>query len=73
MCLHEQKYCPRCNLQFECKAGSIHLCQCSAVYLNEEEKAFIAGQFDDCLCINCLHQLKEIHKPATNAATGERK
>jgi Cysteine-rich CWC len=59
MCLHEQKYCPQCKLQFECKAGSIHLCQCSNIYLNKEEKDFIATQFEDCLCINCLRQLKE--------------
>jgi Cysteine-rich CWC len=73
MCLHEQKYCPRCNLQFECKAGSINLCQCSNIYLNEEEKGFIARQFEDCLCINCLRQLKEKFIATTSAATGNSK
>jgi hypothetical protein len=71
MCLHEQKYCPRCNLQFECKAGSIHLCQCSNIKLSAEEKDFIQQQFEDCLCINCLRQLKETFIATKNAATGD--
>jgi hypothetical protein len=64
MCQHEQKHCPRCKQVFECKVGSIHLCQCSNIPLTTEEKYFIQQQFEDCLCINCLHQLKEsYHRP----------
>ncbi len=66
MCHHEQKYCPRCNKSFECKVGSIHLCQCSEIELTVEEKYFIQLKFDDCLCINCLYQLKEIFRKADN-------
>jgi Cysteine-rich CWC len=66
MCTHEQKYCPSCKQAFECKVGSIHLCQCSTVKLNEEEKHVIQAQFDDCLCITCLQKIKEQLSKAKN-------
>ncbi|MEO6251727.1 MAG: cysteine-rich CWC family protein [Ferruginibacter sp.] len=59
MCKHEEKRCPRCNTAFECKAGSIALCQCSAIQLSVEESAFIQAKYEDCLCINCLHELQK--------------
>ncbi|HEX5553966.1 MAG TPA: cysteine-rich CWC family protein [Chitinophagaceae bacterium] len=55
---HEIKYCPRCGIPFECKVGSIGLCQCTAVTLTEDERDFIDGKFDDCLCANCMKELK---------------
>ncbi|WP_091102061.1 cysteine-rich CWC family protein [Paenimyroides marinum] len=58
MAQHEEKYCPRCKTVFECKVGSILLCQCSEVKLNSEERDFINEQFDDCLCANCMKELK---------------
>ena len=58
MPLHETKTCPRCNNNFECKAGDIAHCQCSNIKLNIEEKSFIEERYDDCLCINCLTELK---------------
>jgi len=59
MCKHEEKYCPRCHAVFECKAGSIALCQCSAIQLSVEEQVYIESKFEDCLCINCLHALQK--------------
>ncbi|MBL7701618.1 MAG: cysteine-rich CWC family protein [Ferruginibacter sp.] len=59
MCLHEEKHCPRCNIAFECKAGTITQCQCSAIRLSAEESAFIQSKYDDCLCINCLRDLQK--------------
>jgi hypothetical protein len=56
---HEIKYCPSCNQQFECKVGSINLCQCTTIQLTEPEKQFIEEKFDDCLCVNCLQKIKE--------------
>jgi hypothetical protein len=56
---HEQKICAKCNATFECKVGSIHLCQCSTIQLTENERYFIQQQFADCLCINCLIHLKD--------------
>lgn len=58
MCEHEKKHCPRCNTSFECKVGSILLCQCSAVALTQDERDFISGSFTDCLCAACLKEMK---------------
>jgi hypothetical protein len=59
---HEEKLCPRCQTQFECKVGSINLCQCQSVYLTTDEMDYIRKQFDDCLCANCLLELKKEYK-----------
>ena len=61
MCEHEKKYCPHCNLLFECKVGSILLCQCATVSLTENERMFIKDRYDDCLCASCITQLKAMY------------
>ncbi|HEX7904928.1 MAG TPA: cysteine-rich CWC family protein [Chitinophagaceae bacterium] len=58
MCQHEIKNCPRCNKAFECKPGNITHCQCYGLTLTIEQKAFIEERYTDCLCSNCLLQLK---------------
>jgi hypothetical protein len=58
MCAHDQKICPRCSQKFECKLGSITECQCYGISLTVEENAFIQSRYDDCLCRNCLIELK---------------
>ena len=55
---HETKLCPRCKAEFECKAGSILLCQCQTIYLNPEQAEYVNAQFDDCLCVSCLGILR---------------
>ncbi|MBD1262736.1 cysteine-rich CWC family protein [Maribacter polysiphoniae] len=55
---HEEKNCPRCNTVFECKVGSILLCQCTTVTLNEEERTYMREQFSDCLCAPCMQAVK---------------
>jgi hypothetical protein len=55
---HEAKQCARCRQPFECKAGSITQCNCTQICLSEEEKAFIADRYEDCLCLACLQDLK---------------
>ncbi len=57
---HEIKNCPRCACNFECKAGSITQCQCNDIQLTSNETAFIENQFNDCLCIKCLRELKQL-------------
>lgn len=60
---HENKYCPRCNVIFECKVGSVNLCQCSTVQLTAEERNFLLDKFDDCLCASCMAELRsEYHR-----------
>ncbi|HEY2720546.1 MAG TPA: cysteine-rich CWC family protein [Chitinophagaceae bacterium] len=58
MCTPEKKTCPRCSASFECKADTITECQCYHVQLNSEERMFIEECYDDCLCKNCLLELK---------------
>lgn len=55
---HEAKACPRCGNIFECKAGDITQCQCYSIQLGIEERAFIEERYKDCLCADCLLQLK---------------
>jgi hypothetical protein len=58
MPLHEPKTCPRCGQPFACRVGDVANCQCSSVTLTIEERAFIEDRYEDCLCINCLKDLK---------------
>ena len=58
MCQHEHKHCPLCNNRFECKAGSILLCQCIKIEMGEQERNFITEQYQDCLCAACLKEIK---------------
>ncbi|RYD90064.1 MAG: hypothetical protein EOP54_24565 [Sphingobacteriales bacterium] len=58
MCKHEMKYCPRCQAPFECKVGSINLCQCSGIRLTPEETEFMNANYTDCLCAACIKQVK---------------
>ncbi len=64
MAHHESKYCQRCDTQFECKVGTIAICQCSTVTLSKEERGHIEQKYDDCLCANCLKVLRTEHKNA---------
>lgn len=57
MCQHETKSCPRCNTVFECKPGNITQCQCYAIKLTGEQRAYIEQRYSDCLCKNCLEYL----------------
>ncbi len=61
MCEHEQKHCPKCSSPFECKVGSILLCQCMTVPLTQEERDFIASKYADCLCAACLKDMKSAY------------
>lgn len=59
MCKHEEKHCPRCGAAFECKVGDVTNCQCYGIEMTVEEEAFIASNYNECLCRNCLLQLKQ--------------
>jgi hypothetical protein len=58
MCSHEIKTCERCHAGFECKPGSVTQCQCSAVMLTTEQRAYLEQYYTDCLCRSCLLQLQ---------------
>lgn len=55
---HENKYCQKCGIVFECKLGTITQCHCFEVLLSKEETIFIAERFGDCLCHQCLFVMK---------------
>jgi len=55
---HEKKQCPRCAAEFECKTGSILLCQCSKIEMTAEQLEYSNSQYDDCLCLSCLKELR---------------
>lgn len=55
---HETKHCPRCDAEFECKSGSILLCQCQTIYLSSDQAEYVSAQYDDCLCVKCLQALR---------------
>ncbi len=60
MASHETKKCERCGTLFECKVGNILECQCYAVQLTAEEKAYISEKrYSDCLCAACLNIVKQ--------------
>jgi hypothetical protein len=70
MSLYETKYCPRCRKPFECKPGNITQCQCFEVELSSLELELIRDVYDDCLCVDCLLELKErIKKYKNNVKT----
>jgi len=56
---HEEKKCSRCNNSFECRMGDITHCQCYGITLSTEERSFIEERYEDCLCSQCLLQLKQ--------------
>jgi len=58
MCKHETKACPRCKTVFECKVGDISKCQCYPVPLTDAERDFIARNYTDCLCAECIRLAK---------------
>lgn len=55
---HETKACSRCKTVFECKSGSVLLCQCQTIVLSTEQLDYINSHYDDCLCVSCLHALR---------------
>jgi nicotinate-nucleotide--dimethylbenzimidazole phosphoribosyltransferase len=66
MASHETKKCERCGTLFECKVGNILECQCYAVQLTENEKAYISEKrYSDCLCAACLILLQQQCKHRT--------
>lgn len=58
MPVHEQKHCARCNGVFECKVGDIAHCHCNEIILTLEERSFIESKYQDCLCHQCMKDLK---------------
>ncbi len=55
------KKCERCGIEFECKPLQITECQCSNIQLSEKSQRFIQTNYKDCLCKNCLEEIKHLN------------
>jgi hypothetical protein len=64
---HEEKQCPRCRRLFECKSGSILLCQCQTVVLSPEQLEYITFHYEDCLCSRCLREVRSEYNQQQHA------
>lgn len=53
----EKKVCESCKNEFDCGA-SVGKCWCFDVALSQEILAQLKNDFRNCLCNNCLHELK---------------
>ncbi len=52
------KKCPKCLKNFECKSDNIEKCDCSKIILPVEIKKYIIDNYTDCLCLDCLKDMK---------------
>jgi len=55
----QQKNCPRCQKVFLCKPNVIEDCQCCGVTLEKRHHDYLAQEYSDCLCIECLKEIKK--------------
>ena len=55
---HEHVGCPRCQRHFECRVGSINLCQCQTLTLTDDQHRYIRSLYEGCLCADCLLALR---------------
>ncbi|MBD2701255.1 cysteine-rich CWC family protein [Spirosoma sp. BT702] len=62
----ENTSCPRCGRSFECRVGSINLCQCQAIRLTEAQRQFVSSSYQECLCAECLQVLQTEHIQLVN-------
>ncbi|GAB3886894.1 cysteine-rich CWC family protein [Spirosoma agri] len=63
---HEHTACPRCQRTFECRVGSINLCQCQTLTLTEEQRHYVSSLYQGCLCADCLHSLRTDYNQLTH-------
>lgn len=64
-----KQLCERCQTTFDCQPMAIESCQCSQWQLSPATRAWIAQNYDACLCASCLQQLGAVAKKASFAPT----
>lgn len=52
----DPKECPRCGKLHIC-TGTVH-CPCFDIEVSESFLEYIAARFDECLCVDCIEELK---------------
>ena len=65
---HERKPCAACGAIFECKLGSITICHCFDIQIDRDEATYLANNYDDCLCHECLLTAKQQFKTMQDLA-----
>jgi len=60
MSRHEEQICPRCSAPFECRVGSVLICECSTVELSDAQRGYIRDLYSGCLCIACLRDISKM-------------
>ncbi|WP_407084048.1 cysteine-rich CWC family protein [Tellurirhabdus bombi] len=78
MTKHAAESCSRCNQLFTCKVNSILKCDCLAINLTRQETEYIRElttlDYDgECLCLQCLYELKAAYQQAAESANLLRK
>ncbi len=53
------KICPSCQKLFECKNDQIADCWCINEPINSDFRKFLAENFCDCLCIDCITRYRD--------------
>lgn len=53
-----EKLCPRCNGPFTCGTENVSTCPCSSARLDSLQHSYLQMNYNECLCINCLTEVK---------------
>jgi len=64
---HEIKQSSSYESEFECKTVSILLCQCSKIEMSAEQLEYTSTQYNDCLCLSCLKDLRAEYNALSHA------
>jgi Zn finger protein HypA/HybF involved in hydrogenase expression len=58
-----EKNCPKCNAAFTCKSNEAG-CWCNDVKLSSYTLQYLAENFKNCLCPNCLQPFEMVDRDA---------
>ncbi len=54
------KECPKCKKEFNCRKDEIFECHCIHVPVSARAQKFLAENYNECLCNNCLREVAEM-------------
>lgn len=57
-----KRTCQRCSTSFDCNVDDIANCQCFSFRIDKNEEEYIHQRFTDCLCGDCLVDLKKEYR-----------
>lgn len=55
---NQVKICPRCTDLVDCQPQAHSACGCTGIKLSAEVTSYISSNYNGCLCVPCLVQLK---------------